>query len=68
MIRVVKQLCINSPSKIEGDKGPPRRRQAFHVPRSTSPAPQALLITYLPYALRYSVGVRLVYCLKIFEK
>ena len=46
MIRVVKQLCINSPSKIEGDKGPPRRRQAFLVPHSTFPAPQALLNTY----------------------
>ena len=42
------------------------KRSTFHVPHS--PAPQALLITYLPYALRYSVGVRLVYCLKIFEK
>ena len=84
MIRVVKQLCVNSPSILEGELWektifatasyitsfhiPPRCRQAFHLPRSTSPAPQALLITYLQYALRYSVGVRLVYCLKIFEK
>ena len=86
MIRVVKQLCINSPSILEGELwenlsfATASYITSFHVPRSTSPAPQAsvprstspapqaLLITYLPYALRYSVGVRLVYCLKIFEK
>ena len=64
MIRVVEQLCINSPSILEGElwektifatashiatflvPRPPRRRQAFHIPHSTFPAPQALLNTY----------------------
>ena len=71
MIRVVKQLCINSPSILEGELWektifatasyiasflvPPRRRQAFHLPRSTSPAPQASVPRSTSPALQASV-------------
>ena len=47
MIRVVKQLCINSSSILEGELwektifATASHIASFHVPRSTSPAPQA---------------------------
>ena len=74
MIRVVKQLCVNSPSILEGELwenlsfATGSHIASFLVPRSPRRRRYLTLITYLPYALRYSVGVRLVYCLKIFEK